>query len=225
MAERITFTTDDGVIIVGDWFPAPTVLGAVVLLHMMPETRTSWGLLQRELAKRSIASLAIDLRGHGESVETTDGNKLDYNEFTDEEHQASMFDVASAVAWVKGRGQDLERVALGGASIGANLALEMLGEEPKLCGAVLFSPSHDYRGMNALQDVQNILPHQALFIVSSEDDQESFADSRQLYDQAPTDSKTYVPYKNAGHGTHIFDTDRGLIAKTADWFADTIRGK
>ena len=151
MAERITFTTDDGVIIVGDWFPAPTVLGAVVLFHMMPETRTSWGLLQRELAKRSIASLAIDLRGHGESVDTTEGAKLDYKEFTDEDHQASMFEAVGAVRWVAGRGQDLERIAVGGASIGANLALDMLGEEPKLCGAALFSPGNDYHGLNALQ--------------------------------------------------------------------------
>ena len=225
MAERITFTTDDGVIIVGDWFPAPTVLGAVVLFHMMPETRTSWGLLQRELAKRSIASLAIDLRGHGESVDTTEGAKLDYKEFTDEDHQASMFEAVGAVRWVAGRGQDLERIAVGGASIGANLALDMLGEEPKLCGAALFSPGNDYHGLNALQSVQNILPHQALFIVSSEDDNQSFADSKKLFDGAPTANKIFLPYKNAGHGTKIFDSERGLVAKTADWFADTIRGK
>jgi alpha-beta hydrolase superfamily lysophospholipase len=223
MAERITYTTEDDVIIVGDWTTAPTMLGAVVLLHMMPATRTSWAIVERELAKRGVASLAIDLRGHGDSTQTTDQQTLDYREFEDDEHQASILDVVGAVDWVRKRGLDRERIALAGASIGANLALQMLTDEPKLPGAVLLSPGADYHGVKALEDVQNVLPHQALYVVSSEDDTQSFADSRKLFDAAPTTNKVFVPYKNAGHGTNMFATDRKLIDNVCQWLADVIR--
>jgi hypothetical protein len=41
---------------------------------------------------------------------------------------------------------------------------------------------------------------------------------------APVDNKIFVPYKSAGHGTNIFNADKGLLTKTADWLAETIRG-
>lgn len=223
MAERITYTTDDEVIIVGDWYPTPTVLGAVVLLHMMPETRTSWALLARELAKRNIASLAIDLRGHGESTASKGGAKLDYQQFEDDEHQASSFDVSGAIEWLRGRNLDLPRIAVGGASFGADLALQALVSEPRLSGAFLVSPG-DYRGFKPADMAGDVLPHQALYIVTSEDDAESFGPSKQLYDAAVSTQKTFVPYKSGGHGTALFATDKSLLGKLAEWTAQVVRG-
>lgn len=224
MPERITLTTADDVVIVGDWVPATRVIGAAVLLHMMSETRGSWAPVQEALAKRNIASLAIDLRGHGESMQTIDGETVDYQKFSDDDHQTSILDAAAAVAWVRTRGVDLNRIALAGASIGANLALLELTEEPHLTGAVLLSPGSDYRGFRALEDAQNMIPEQRLVIVSSEDDAESFGSSKTLYDQAPVEIKTFVPYKNAGHGTAMFKADPALPEKIAEWIAEMIHG-
>lgn len=224
MAERITFQTVDGVVIVGDWFPAPTVLGAAILLHAMPDTRTSWGLFQRELAKMNIASLAIDLRGHGESTQSLDGAVLDYREFTDEDHRATALDVSAAVDWVQSRQLELDHIVLGGASIGANLVLQELATEPKLAGAFLLSPGANYHGVDAMEAIGSLAPHQNLYVVSSSEDTESFADSQQLVDLAPVERKQFVPYKNAGHGIELFATDRALMGKIAAWVSEVIRG-
>lgn len=223
MAERITFQTVDGVIIVGDWYPAPTVLGAVILLHAMPETRAVWRPLQQELAKASIASLAIDLRGHGESTQDTDGAVLDAAEFTDEEHQVTSLDVSAAVAWVRSRQLELGQIVLGGASIGANLALQELAEEPELAGAFLLSPSADYHGVETINSLQQLSPQQALYVVSSSEDVSSYADSQRIVDEAPVEQKLFVPYKNAGHGTELFMTDKTLVGKIAIWASTLIR--
>jgi len=74
--QRVTFTTQDGVKIVGDFYDA----GAggdqkpafVILLHMYMKDRTSWAPLIPELTRSRISVLAIDLRGHGESTEVVE---------------------------------------------------------------------------------------------------------------------------------------------------------
>ena len=69
---RVEFTTSDGVQIVGDFYlPKKPVekLPAVILLHMYDSNRRAWDTLAPELQKAGLAVLAIDLRGHGESIQ------------------------------------------------------------------------------------------------------------------------------------------------------------
>jgi len=224
MAERITYLTTDQVTIVGDWNPVPTMTGAVILLHMMRETRLSWAPLQRSLAKVGLASLAIDLRGHGESIQGVEGAKLDYRTFTDENHLSSLNDVNEALDWVRKRGLENERIAVCGASFGANLALHLLVQTPSLPCAVLLSPGADYRGLRALEDVQDATYAQSLYVAASEEDSSSFADSKRLFDEAPVEKKIFVPYKGAGHGTAMFNYDHTLPDKIAEWISTIMRG-
>lgn len=224
MSDRITFTTDDDVKIVGDWTSSPNNVGAAVLVHMMPLNRSSWTLFARALAKRGVASLAIDMRGHGDSVEGPEGQVLDYKTFGDAEHQSCIWDVIGAVSWVRTRGISIDRIGLAGASIGANLAVRMLTEEPRMPGAVLLSPGENYRGLHAPEDAQKLLSGQALFIAASQDDPESYATSQALFDAAPISQKQFFPYANAGHGTAIFSAEPKLMEKAADWLAGVIRG-
>jgi len=222
MAEKINFKTDDDVRIVGDWQSAPTILGAIVLLHMMPETRLSWLPVQRACAKFNLASLAIDMRGHGDSSQMSDGTKIDHHSFSDEEHQSTYGDVVSAVDWVRGRGVDKRRVVLAGASYGANLALQFLASDPFLPGAILLSPSLNYRGIETEEHVRNLTYNQSLFIASSEEDKQSYEDSKKLFDLAPCENKMFVPYKGAGHGTSMFAYDRALPEKITAWAASLL---
>lgn len=225
MAERITYKTLDDVTIVGDWVAAPTTFGAVILLHMMPMNRGSWSVFQGVLAKRGLASLAIDLRGHGESTVGPEGTSIDYKSFTDEEHQSSLYDVMGGFEWILRRGFERPRVAVVGASIGANLALEFLAEEPLLAGAALFSPGRDVRGMLALSDVGAVLPDQALWVAASEgDDQDSFECASQVFAEASSTRKAWLPLKNAGHGTAILSSQPLLGDQLADWLKETIQG-
>lgn len=217
MSDRVTFQTADEITIVGDWQPAATTYAAAILVHMMPETRKSWAAAQTAFAKRGIATLAIDLRGHGESLERADGVKFDYRQFTDEQHQGSIYDLTAAVAWIRERGVPLDRLFAVGASIGANLSLQLITEEPRMPGAVLISPSADYRGVDAFDDVDRIRTEQGLYVVSSEDDIQSFGDSRKLFEMAPTQEKVFVPYKNAGHGTAILSQDPAIADKMGEW--------
>jgi len=224
MAERVTFTTLDEVTIVGDWVTAPTMIGAVILVHSMPQNRLSWSAFQTLLAGRGLASLAIDLRGHGESLQGPGGVGIDFKNFSEAEHQGSLYDVIGAYEWVQRRGVDPARVALGGASIGANLAVQMLAEAPAVRGAVLLSPGKEYQGLDATQDIETILPHQSVWVAASEgDDQEAFESAKRISEVAPSDRKTFVPLKNAGHGLAMFTAQPPLADQAADFLKDIIQ--
>ncbi|MEO5927521.1 MAG: alpha/beta fold hydrolase, partial [Patescibacteria group bacterium] len=166
MAERVSFKTLDEVTIVGDWVTAPTTIGAVILLHTLQLNRLSWAPFQVSLAKVGLASLAIDLRGHGESSQGPEGSNVDFKDFTDEDHETALYDVMGAFAWIQRRGIDPERITICGASIGANLAIQMLAEESRIRGAVLLSPGKDYHGLDATFDITSILPHQAVWMTA-----------------------------------------------------------
>lgn len=225
MAERINFKTIDDVTIAGDWVAAPTTIGAVILLHTMRTNRKTWADFQTKLAKRGVASLAIDLRGHGESLQGPGGANLDFKAFSKEEHQTSFYDALGAFDWLKRRGFEPARIAFCGASIGANLSVQMLLEEPRLAGAALLSPGGDYQGTDAVADAGNILPGQALWIAASEgDDRESFEASKKIAAQAVSDRKEFIRLKNAGHGTAILTSHPETAEALADWLRDAFRG-
>lgn len=203
--------------------PAPTTVGVVLLLHMMPANRKSWQGFQDRLVKEGLASLAIDLRGHGESVRGPEGRTLDFRSFADSEHRAALFDVIGGCEWLSHRGFTPAQTIVCGASIGANLALQMLLENPSLKGVALLSPGGDYHGLNAREDVRGVLPHQALWMAASEgDDQESFETSKILFEAASSKTKRFLPLKTAGHGTAMLQSHPDLMDGLSEWIKETI---
>ncbi len=222
MPETIKIQTFDGVNLVGDWTPVPTTVGVAILLHTMPQTRKSWAPFAQVLAKHNVASLAIDMRGHGESNTLTSGEKIDYKTFTDEQHQRYVTDAAAAMDWLTGKKYPKNQIIMVGASIGANIALSMLQQEPALAGAVMLSPG-DYRGIDALEQADYVKPHHAIWAAGSDsDDTESYEAAKSLINVAVAERKSFVPYKNAGHGVHMFESDPKLMESLAQWIKESL---
>lgn len=224
MSQHIEFTTDDGMKIVGSWVTSPTTVGAAILVHSFPTTKESWGAFQLVLAKRGIASLAIDLRGHGESIRTEDGKGLDYRAFTDEETLSSMNDLRGAYSWIRTRGIDREAIAFIGASIGANLCLRLLAELPTAPVAVLLSPGLDYHGVTVEDVVENICTQQSVWMAASEeDDHESYEAAAVIQENLEIPKKVFKKLRHAGHGTMMIEGDAVLSGEIADWVRDRIQ--
>jgi alpha-beta hydrolase superfamily lysophospholipase len=224
MPKRIEFITDDEVKIVGEWVTAPTTIGAVILLHMYPATKESWASFQPILAQRGIASLAIDLRGHGESTAMVGGAVLDYQKFNEEETKSSINDVRGAYDWIRGRGVEKDRITVAGASIGANFALKFLAEEPQIPAAILLSPGLNYHGINVMDFVDYVSPHQSVWIVASRgDDDQSINDSAEIMKELLTQKKEFTKLEGAGHGTKMLEADAELMGQMADWLRDRIQ--
>src|ERR1044071_9524015 len=70
-AKATTLNTSDGWKIAAWYWPPPSANAkapGVILLHQRAKDKGSWGSLPAQLVKQGYAVIAIDLRGHGESV-------------------------------------------------------------------------------------------------------------------------------------------------------------
>lgn len=215
--EKIKITAADTAIIFGAYETVPDAAAAVLLLHMMPETKESWRAFQTELARRGLASLAIDLRGHGESARAADGRCFDWRAFSDAEHQESKLDVEAAISWLERKGFRVSRQAIVGASIGANLAIQAGAENQALKGLAALSPGLDYHGVKTEAAVRALAGEQKLFLVASPDDAESFGAIRRLAEISA--AATEVAETKSGHGTRIFAADPNFPPLLLDWLA------
>ena|SRR5687768_16593503 len=212
---KISFTTEDGVTIVGDHRPGPKDAPAALLLHMMPAAKESWDALVVALAGRGFMTLAIDLRGHGQSVVGPAGVKLDHKSFTDAEQQAKMFDVDAAMRWLAEQGVPASRTALVGASIGANLAMVYAAAHPEVPAVVALSPGLDYRGVRT-EDAAMALPRgQKLLLAASDEDEYSFASLDALAKAAP--NAELQKLTGAGHGTTMLEKQPGFLDYVTEW--------
>lgn len=216
--EKVEFLTNDQVTIVGEWCSAGDGSKKVLLLHMMPETKESWAVFQDKLLDAGLSSLAIDFRGHGESVKG-EGRNLDYKNFTDLEHQAKIRDVLAAVKWLKADGADL---AVIGASIGANLACQWGAEHPDTRAIAALSPGLNYRGVLTMPLVRALTRSQFLFLAVSDDDRESFNAAQKLNETSLAKTKLKL-MRNAGHGTEMFNREPGLMDELITWLLAALK--
>jgi alpha-beta hydrolase superfamily lysophospholipase len=201
--EKITFKTKDGVTITGNYFkPLKKHAPVFLLLHMMPATKESWNEFALIIQKNGYGALAIDLRGHGESTDRN-GIRLDYKEFKDEEHRNSMNDIASAKEFLSGQSDvDISRIAIAGASIGANLALWQASIDKDVRLIMLLSPGLNYRGILADELASGFKGH--VYILASEGDTKSAECSRKLAGIFPGETKLEI-IKGDLHGTNMFN--------------------
>ncbi|RJQ37236.1 alpha/beta fold hydrolase, partial [Candidatus Parcubacteria bacterium] len=194
--ERVELKTKDGIAIVGDYYPpAGSSARGLLLAHMMPATRASWKSFAERMAKSGFHVLAIDLRGHGESQGGPEG----YKQFGDADHQASREDIEAGAVWLANMG--VAALHVGGASIGANLALQYLAEHPEAKSAVALSPGLGYRGVQTEPAVRSFREDQAVYYAASRDDEYSASSVQQLFDATPEGvEKEIVLFETAGHG-------------------------
>lgn len=212
--KSISFLTDDQVNIVGNYWQGGK--NAVLLLHMMPATKESWENFAEDLHKNNFTVLAIDLRGHGESIEQ-EGATLNYKTFTDEEHKESIKDVEAAVDYLKAHGA--ENIEIVGASIGANLALEYQSEHPEIKKTVLLSAGTNYHGIETLPYAEKLREDQQVYFVAGSLDGRSAgsADAMAKAIAEKIKNKEIKIYNSTAHGTDLFAEDDNLNRILIDW--------
>jgi alpha-beta hydrolase superfamily lysophospholipase len=216
--EKITFKTKDGVTITGNYFkPLKKHAPVFLLLHMMPATKESWNEFASIIQINGYAALAIDLRGHGESTDRN-GVRLDYKEFTDEEHRSSMNDIASAREFLAGLSDvDMSRIAIAGASIGANLALWQTSIDKDVRLIMLLSPGLNYRGILADELAKSFKGH--VYILANEGDTKAADSSRKLSGIFPGETKLNI-LKGDMHGTNMLKPE--IMNSLLEWAFERI---
>lgn len=203
---REEIEASDGVNLVGTFYSPgniPPPWPGAILLHMLWGDRTSWDDYARQLASAGYAVFALDMRGHGET-----GGAVNWD--LAENDIQRVWDNLSTKANI-----DPERMALVGASIGANMALVAGANESEVRTVVLLSPGLDYGGVKT-EAAMVEYGDRPVLIAASEDDTYSANSSYNLEENAQGEVRLVV-YQDAGHGIHMLAGDTGFGELIIEW--------
>lgn len=141
------------------WAPSPedphggaVLKGIVVLLHGGGQTRHSWRRTGERLAADGWIAYAVDLRGHGDSDWSADG---DYGV------SVMVADLNRLVAHIKSVEAQVP-VSLVGASLGGKVALVALGEDAELADSLVLvdiAVSVERKGTRRVKQFMRSAPH------------------------------------------------------------------
>lgn len=214
--ETITLTTRDKQSIAADIYRVEQPNTWFLLIHMMPATKESWQAFASQVQASGHASIAIDLRGHGQSS----GGPNGYQKFNDADHQKSILDLAAAADYCAAHGAPPEKVILIGASIGANLALQFIAAHPEYKRAMLLSAGLNYRGVETEPAARRLRSDQTILLAAARDDDRSGGNavemSEKIFQAIPHNvAKELIVIEKGGHGTDLFASVDGprLIEK------------
>lgn len=203
--ERVVFTSEDGVLLVGSYYK-PRIgtsysTPSVILLHMLGMDRSTWDKFAQELTQNGYAVLSVDLRGHGESIKQANYT-ISYQSFMPKNFKNMTLDVKAAKKYlIEGRKANPNQISIIGASIGANLALNYAASDHSIKSVILLSPGLNYRGISTLDAIMKY--KNPIYIVTAEDDSESVKDSKILCEKITCAENLKIFEKTNVHGTDM----------------------
>jgi acetyl esterase/lipase len=207
---RVEVSAADGLTLVGDLYNAELNVQtpALLLMHMYGGKRTDWQPLIPALTSAGYRVITVDLRGHGET-----GGSNDW--------QAAIGDVQTWLDWMEAQPAiDPDKIAVGGASIGANLALVGCGNDAQCVTAVALSPGTDYFGVTTSSAMEALNLRSAL-LFASRSDRPSGSDVPQLL-SAGTGEVAVQLFSGRAHGTSLLPA-RGVQTTIVNWLDDHLR--
>lgn len=192
--QDVDFKTEDGFTIYATLYGNSS--SGIVLLHMLNSGRSAWKGLAERLAE-NYTVLAVDLRGHGQSI-GVDGTRKVWQSFTEDDFNRMTLDVKAAKEFLLT--QNVKDVTLIGASIGANIALKYAAYDRDIRAVVLLSPGYEYRGVNITETVKSY--DRPVLLAASSEDIYSADTAKYLYFFAAGMKRMHI-FSGAGHGTDM----------------------
>jgi alpha-beta hydrolase superfamily lysophospholipase len=216
--EAVSFETEDGVLIKGTLVKAENNDKPVILLlHQLGSNKESYNAFTAYLQAQGFSSLAIDLRGHGASIQQGSAT-LSLSTFSNQDFQDMLLDIKAAKQYLKKRNDvQFEFIYVVGASIGANLAINSSVGDADVRNIVLLSPGLDYRGLETSITVRGYGKRRML-IVAAKQDSYSFESSETLHRSAQA-AKKFIQLDGDAHGTDMLNAE--LNAQILDWLNQT----
>lgn len=178
--QQVSFSSIDGVKVSALFASPPRRAESVrprpvvILVHDVFGSKEDWIFFFEKLLQKDYLTLAIDLRGHGQTP-LPDDNRSE-PDLSLEDLEKSYRDVQAALDWLETRQAevDVSRIGIVGNGMGGNVAYVCTGVFPgQIKAAVALSPGlWDSRTLEPLvvgAGLQPFAPHSILFMVGSDD--------------------------------------------------------
>lgn len=220
VVEAVTLETSDGKRLAARWTHAAEAQGApaVLLIHQANQDKDQWGVFPEQLLEAGYAVLAMDLRGHGES-DSLNGSLSaafrDPEQFPRDAQAALDFLRASPVV-------DETRIGVVGTSVGANLAVMLMGQDDGVRAAVAASPR--LSAALALAGGVDALTMRDFFCLAGANDGggDQAASCQQLVAEATGETQLTILSGSSAHGVDIIPGVEEQRDAVLAWLSETL---
>ena len=190
-----------------------------VLLHGLGSTKEEWDTFAKRLGIQGQGAFIYDMRGHGASTQMVQGQALSYRSWQTAgpgtAWEAMPNDLAGAVEMLHKVYQiPLSRIAVGGASLGANVALVYAGQASKVPALILLSPGLSYAGIEAEPALKRY-GRRPLFMAASPGDLYAYSSVIQLAQWRKDSDCFLIEGPGARHGVNMFQGS--FTQQLLDW--------
>jgi pimeloyl-ACP methyl ester carboxylesterase len=169
----VELKTVDGWSLKGKYLASKSSTTVVVLLHGTGQRKEVWYHLGRYLARAGYGYLALDLRGHGESLAAPDGQQLSWRKFkatkNDNDFANMSLDIQAAVTWLVSAGIPEEGIGLIGTDVGGSVAIKYAAVHPHVPFVVMLSPGMSYQEVLTVNAVRAYKDRPILMVYSDAD--------------------------------------------------------
>jgi len=144
----------------------------VIFLHSIGEDSTEWGTFPANIKEQlKVATLNLDLRGHGKSILNKHSRKVYWENFQDKDYKKLPYDVVDVLKYIKDQYPEVDasRIAIIGTSLGANTALMAGSYGINAKTIIMLSPMLEYKGFDLRLPIVQYGNHPLLFMVSQKD--------------------------------------------------------
>ena len=206
----IDLKTDDSIGLKATFYKGGKEMPSIILLHMLDRNRNDWNEFAISLQKIGYNVVSIDLRGHGES-------SLNWKSLSENDFNNMVLDVKAAKEFLASQGLD-DKIAIIGASIGANTALNYAVQDNSVKTIILLSPGLNYRGVKTEETIKQF--KNPILIVAAQGDTYSLDSSRTL--NSLSKISVLKIYQGSEHGTRLFgktNIDKMII----QWIKNDLR--
>jgi cephalosporin-C deacetylase-like acetyl esterase len=195
-----------------------TCLASIVLVHQYNLDQSQWDPWLDDMNARGYTTIALDLRGHGQS-DPQDGALQD---ILNDPNQAPL-DVRAAVDYAAAATEvDPARVGVIGTSIGANLSVVSMALGDGVVAVVPLSPRmsavENLAGNPESIEVSNVLCF-AGELDSGGAQAQTCAD---LVASATGDAQSEILAGSSDHGVSILQNDAGVMVSILNWLDDLL---
>jgi len=210
---RVTIPTSDGISLAGTWRPIPGVpkAPAVLLIHDFSRERREWDVLAHDFLVHGLATLAIDLRGHGESTRKQGGETVHPSPRFLRDPRSFPRDAKAALDWLRERSPAIGAIGL---STGANLAV--LATANGWADAAV-AVSANVANLHALAGT---LPYQSrkTLVLASVQDPDRAASAKEL-DAEGEGPKKLILFPGAAHNLYLLAENLEARREALEWLS------
>lgn len=164
--QSVTLGTEDGWQLSALYQPSSNGV-FVLMLHDLGRSKEDFSPFIKKLKENGYGALAVDLRGHGQSVNL--GVQTEFQRTgSDNEFNKMVRDVTASVNFLNKKGITNDKIFIMGAGLGANVAAKALIFNTDIAGVLLLTPSLKTRDVLTMSGIK-VFKNPVLVAVSSED--------------------------------------------------------